>query len=195
MSDIELIKIILSGDKNKYAILVEKYQQMVFRICRGFVVFKEDADDLMQEVFIKAFRALDTFHQDAAFSTWLYRITLNTCLNYKRKTERSRFFQRINILGIKDLKKSEATMSLGIKQADQQLIDDQHTMRIKQAIGMLPEKQQTALVLSKYEEMPQQEIAVIMNLTLGAVEQLLFRARENLRKQLSEYYEQNFMQP
>lgn len=195
MSDIELIKIILSGDKNTFAILVEKYEQMVFRVCRGFAVFTEDADDLMQEVFIKAFRALDTFNQQAAFSTWLYRITLNTCLNYKRKNERNRFFLRINMLGIRDLKKSESTMSYGIKQADQQLINDQHSVKIKQAIGKLPDKQQTAFVLSKYEEMPQQEIAEVMNLSLGAVEQLLFRARENLRHQLADYYKQNFLHP
>jgi RNA polymerase sigma-70 factor (ECF subfamily) len=195
MSDIELIKIILSGDKNTFAVLVEKYQQMVFRVCRGFVVYKEDADDLMQETFIKAFRALDTFNQQAAFSTWIYRITLNTCLNYKRKNERNRFFLRINMSEVRDVKKSGSSMSQGIRQADQQLIDDQNSMKIKQAIGRLPEKQQTAFLLSKYEEMPQQEIALVMNLSLGAVEQLLFRARENLRKQLTDYYKQNFMQP
>jgi RNA polymerase sigma-70 factor (ECF subfamily) len=195
MSDIELIKIILSGDKNTFAVLVDKYQQMVFRVCRGFVVYKEDADDLMQETFIKAFRALDTFNQQAAFSTWIYRITLNTCLNYKRKNERNRFFLRINMSEVRDVKKSGSSMSQGIRQADQQLIDDQNSMKIKQAIGRLPEKQQTAFLLSKYEEMPQQEIALVMNLSLGAVEQLLFRARENLRKQLTDYYKQNFMQP
>jgi RNA polymerase sigma-70 factor (ECF subfamily) len=168
---------------------------MVFRVCRGFVVYKEDADDLMQETFIKAFRALDTFNQQAAFSTWIYRITLNTCLNYKRKNERNRFFLRINMSEVRDVKKSGSSMSQGIRQADQQLIDDQNSMKIKQAIGRLPEKQQTAFLLSKYEEMPQQEIALVMNLSLGAVEQLLFRARENLRKQLTDYYKQNFMQP
>jgi RNA polymerase sigma-70 factor (ECF subfamily) len=194
MSDIELIRIILSGETNKYAMLVEKYQPMVFRICRGFVVFKEDADDLMQDVFIKTFRALVSFNQQAAFSTWLYRITLNTCLNYKRKTERNQFFLRFNKLGIRDLKKSETLMSESIQQADQPMIDDQHATQIKQAINRLPEKQQTALVLSKYNEMPQKEIAQVMNISVGAVEQLLFRARENLRIQLAEYYKQNFQQ-
>ncbi|NOU48347.1 MAG: RNA polymerase sigma factor [Bacteroidales bacterium] len=194
MSDIELIDIILSGDKNKYAILIEKYQPMVFRVCRGFVFYKEDADDLMQEVFIKVFRALDTFNQQAAFSTWLYRITLNTCLNYKRKTERNQFFLRFNKLGIRDLKKSETLMSESIQQADQPMIDNQHATQIKQAINRLPEKQQAAFVLSKYEDMPQQEIAQVMNISVGAVEQLLFRARENLRIQLAEYYKQNFQQ-
>jgi RNA polymerase sigma-70 factor (ECF subfamily) len=195
MSDIELISSILSGDKNKYALLVEKYQPMVFRICRGFVVFREDADDLMQEVFIKVFRSLDSFNQQSAFSTWLYRITLNTCLNYKRKTERNQFFLRLNKIGIRDLKRYETFMSDNIQQADQQMIDNQHATHIKQAINRLPEKQQTALVLSKYEDMSQSDIAQVMNLSVGAVEQLLFRARENLRKQLAEYYKQNFFSP
>ena len=86
-------------------------------------------------------------------------------------------------------------MSESIQQADQPMIDDQHATQIKQAINRLPEKQQTALVLSKYNEMPQKEIAQVMNISVGAVEQLLFRARENIRIQLAEYYKQNFQQP
>lgn len=195
MTDFELITSILSGDKSKYAILVEKYQPMVFRICRGFVDYKEDADDLSQDVFIKAYFALNSFNSKAAFSTWLYRITVNTCINHKHKANRASFIQSIQRLNNKSWFKSEMSNSDRIPLPDQAIIDQQQALHVKQAIGKLPEKQQTALILSKYEEIPQHEIAKIMETSVGAVEQLLLRAKDNLRKNLKDYYLQNFSKP
>ena len=81
MEEFEIISDILKGDKEKFRFIVEKYQQMVFRTCMGFVHDKDDADDLTQEVFIKAYQSLPKFKMESAFSTWLYRISVNASLN------------------------------------------------------------------------------------------------------------------
>jgi RNA polymerase sigma-70 factor, ECF subfamily len=76
MTDAEIIKLILQGDKGKFAILVGQYQQLVFRTCMGFLHNKDDAEDLTQDVFIQAYQSLSRFRGNAAFSTWLYRIVI-----------------------------------------------------------------------------------------------------------------------
>ena len=86
MTDSEVIKLILQGDKEKFRILVEKYQQMVFRTCMGFLHNKDDADDLTQDVFIQVYQSLPRFKGESAFSTWIYRIAVNASLNKIRKS-------------------------------------------------------------------------------------------------------------
>ena len=92
MNENELIKLILQGERDKFRIFVEKYQQLVFRTCMGFVHNKEDADDLTQEVFIQAYQSLPDFKMKSAFSTWLYRIAVNASLNKVRKSAGTSLF-------------------------------------------------------------------------------------------------------
>jgi len=106
MSDIEIIELILQGDREKFRILVDQYQQMVFRTCMGFLHHKEDAEDLTQEVFIRAYQSLSRFKGDSAFSTWLYRIAVNASLNKVRKSSKNLICNiLINYLVGKKLKK------------------------------------------------------------------------------------------
>lgn len=81
MTDEQLIKEIRSGNLTAFSTLMERYQQQVFRVAMGFLHVKEDAEDLTQEIFIRLYETLHTFHADAAFSTWLYRITVNMSRN------------------------------------------------------------------------------------------------------------------
>lgn len=189
MNDQELIGKILQGNTDHYKYLVEKYQRGVFRVCLGFVHQKEDADDISQEVFVKAFMALATFKGRSAFSTWLYRIAVNTSLNFKRKSVRD-----IRVAENCSLEESygHVLFSEPCPSADQIMIGKENALYVHQAINALPEKQRIAFILSKYQELPQKKISEVMKVSEGAVEQLLQRAKCNLQKRLAVFYERNY---
>lgn len=160
--------------------VVEQYHKMVFRTALGFLHQREDAEDLTQEVFIRAYRSWERFRGDSEVSTWLYRITVNLSLSYiNTKSRRSLiqigedFFHNLLGRGSDDLN------------PHQQLERSEQDRRIASAIDSLPDKQRTAFVLSRIDELPQREVAAIMNTTEGSVEQLLIRARANLQKKLN----------
>jgi RNA polymerase sigma-70 factor (ECF subfamily) len=96
MTDSEIIRLILQGDQDKFRVLVERYQSMIFRTCMGFLHNKDDADDLTQDIFIKSYQSLPGFKGEAAFSTWIYRIAVNASLNKKRKDARNPILQRFD---------------------------------------------------------------------------------------------------
>jgi RNA polymerase sigma-70 factor (ECF subfamily) len=185
VTDIEIINRILAGDRNSYAILVERHQSMVFLTCMGFVHNKEDADDLTQEIFIQAYQALKSFKAEASFSTWLYRIAVNASLNRVRKTSKTGLFSRLSALLGNDAKSERDFPAAHAENPEEILLKAEQAKWVQQALDSLPEKQRTAIVLSKYDELSQKEIATIMDTTEGAVEALLQRAKANLREKLS----------
>lgn len=183
MNENELIKLILQGESDKFRIFVEKYRQMVFRTCMGFVHNKEDADDLTQEVFIQAYRSLPDFKMKSAFSTWLYRIAVNASLNKVRRSSRISFIDRIESLFGSD--SPGAGQLFDTDDPENIIIKKEHSQWLQRALDSLPEKQRTAIVLSKYDDLSQKEIAEIMKTSEGAVEALLHRAKKKLREKLS----------
>ncbi|HBE42089.1 MAG TPA: hypothetical protein DDW27_12945 [Bacteroidales bacterium] len=185
MTDNELIKEILLGDKEKFRFIVEKYQQMVFRTCMGFVHDRDDAEDLAQDVFIQAYQSLSRFKGESAFSTWLYRIGVNASLNKLRESPLKIMMQKFEkITGHKTEIESYPPVA-DTEDPENILIRQEHIEWIQRTLGSLPENQKTAIVLSKYDDLSQKEIAEIMNTTEGAVEALLQRAKKNLREKLS----------
>lgn len=187
-TDNEVIDSILGGDRDQYTLIVEKYKQMVFRTCMGFVHNKEDADDLAQEVFIQAYQSLHTFRHESALSTWLYRIAVNASLNRVRKTSKTGLFSRLNAL-LGNNTKSEQDFPVAHRENPEELLlKSEQAAWVQHALDSLPEKQRTAIVLSKYDDLSQKEIATVMNTTEGAVEALLQRAKANLREKLSSGY-------
>jgi len=182
----EIINEIIQGNRNLFKLLVEKYQSMVFRTCMGFLHQKDDADDLTQEIFVQAYQSLNSFRGNAAFSTWIYRIAVNASLNKIRKTSTKKIFQQFE--GLFTNEKKNATFLSDIENPEVIIIKDQHREWVQKALNKLPEKQRTAIVLSKYDDLTQKEIAEIMHTTEGAVEALIQRAKSNLRKNLSSYY-------
>jgi len=183
--DEEVIKQILQGDKNKYTILVEKYQQMIFRTCMGFLHNKDDADDLTQEIFIQAYLSLANFKNKSAFSTWIYRIAVNASLNKIRKSIRNKILQRLDTLtGAGENYELSVPFTI-TDNPENILISQEHTKMIMKVLNTLPENQHTAIVLSKYDDMSQKEISEIMNISESAVEALLHRAKKNLYNRLS----------
>ncbi len=183
MNENELIKLILQGESDKFRIFVEKYRQMVFRTCMGFVHNKEDADDLTQEVFIQAYRSLPDFKMKSAFSTWLYRIAVNASLNKVRRSGRISFIDRIESLFGSD--SPGAGQLFDTDDPENIIIKKEHSQWLQRTLDSLPEKQRTAIALSKYDDLSQKEIAEIMKTSEGAVEALLHRAKKNLREKLS----------
>ena len=188
MEEPEVVERILNGEQELFAEVVRAHQVLVFRTCMGFTRSSEDAEDLTQEVFISAYQQLRHFKGDSKLSTWLYRIAVNASLNYVRSSKKRSIFQYIEGLFVRD--KAE-TMTVVLPTSDnpeRQLIAIQEKEAIEQAIDLLPENQRVAFTLSKYDELPQAEIAAVMGISEGAVEQLLQRAKSNLRKKLVAYY-------
>lgn len=180
MSEQEIIQEILEGNNSKFKFLVEKYQNMVFRTTMGFVHNKEDAEDLTQDVFIRAFQSLKTFNGEAEFSTWLYRITVNTSINHLNKIKNRSLLHFAEEI-LQNLFNNASEDKNPLQELEQTELDN----AIRKAIDALPENQRTAFVLSKYDDLTQKEIATIMQRTEGSVEQLLQRAKTTLQKKLS----------
>jgi RNA polymerase sigma-70 factor (ECF subfamily) len=185
MTDNEIIKLVLEGNKDEYRLLVQKYQKMVFRTSVGFVHNKEDADDLTQEVFIRAFQSLSGFKGDSAFSTWLYRITVNSALNKVRRESRNFILQSLDSLFGAEKKIEAPLFQSETEDPEKILIRREHVEWVRRAIDSLPENQRTAIVLSRFDDLSQKQIAEIMNTTEGAVEALLQRAKKKLREKLT----------
>lgn len=175
MQDVELIQSVLSGNQRNYEQLVKKYQTNVFRTAIGLLHNKEDAEEVTQDVFIKVFHSLSSFAGKSAFSTWLYRITINTSISYLRKKKRKGFW--VELTGLFQAQSKE-------KHGEDIVNEKAERVLIQTAIDTLPDKQKLAFVLTKYEDLPQRQVAEIMEVSEGAVEQLVVRAKANLRKKL-----------
>ncbi len=189
MSDNEVIRLVLKGEREMYRILVDRYQSVIFRTCIGFVHNKEDADDLTQEVFIQAYQSLSGFKGNATFSTWIYRIAVNASLNKVRKSTGNFIVQRLTNLPEAD---KELKLSVNeIENPETLLIREEHRKWVQRALDSLPDNQRIAIVLSKYDDLSQKQIAEILNTTEGAVEALIQRAKSNLRKKLSSLHKKN----
>lgn len=185
MTDHEIILKILEGEKELFRYIVERYQQLVFRTCMGFLHNREDADDLTQEIFIRAYQSLGKFRGDSSFSTWMYRIAVNASLNRVRKSSRNSLFRRLE-----SVFNSEKKADRFVEEAESpeaMVIRQEQKDRVTRAIDILPEKQRIAIVLSHYDDLSQKEIAEIMHTTEGAVEALLHRGKANLRKNLASF--------
>jgi len=178
VNDIDIINDILKGNNRKYELLVDAYQRQVMATCMGFVHHRDDAMDLTQEVFVKAYRALATFQGKASFATWIYRIAVNTCLEHLRKKKKKQTLWLFDQGNDRMEPSHTQTPQHEAEQSELQL-------QLQSAIDSLPENQRIAFVLSKYDELPQAEIARVMMMTEGAVESLLQRAKKNLQKKLS----------
>jgi RNA polymerase sigma-70 factor (ECF subfamily) len=190
MSENQIIQNVLKGNTNQFNQLVIQYQDMVFKTCMGFVHNADDANDLAQETFISAYQNLSKFNQQSAFSTWLYRIAVNASLNALRAQKQS-IFQRIdNWFGKGE--SPEFILPADVWSSPEgTLISAEQEALVIHEIDKLSEKQKVAFVMSRCENLPQKEIAALMEISEGAVESLVQRAKANLIKNLSNYFKKN----
>ena len=170
-----LVNACLAGDKPAFDILVERHRKQVYQVCYRFVGNHEDASDLAQDVFIRAYRALGTFKGRSAFSTWLYRVAVNVCLN--RVAVRQRPLETL------DTREYEDTTS---ERPDGAILRRERAAVVRAAISQLPNKQRATMILRIYHELPHEQIAAILGSSVGAVKANFFHALANLRKLLQE---------
>ena len=155
--------------------IVAEHWQVVFRTIMGFLHCIEDAEDVTQEVFLKAYKHRNMFRGESAVATWLYRIAVNLSLNYISQRRHKAYFP---------LEERDSNRVVSGDDPHRQLERKETESAVRSAIDSLPERQRVAFVLSRYDDLSQKEIATVMKLSEGAVEQLLQRAKANLSQKL-----------
>ena len=180
--DSEIIALALAGDNRGYQRLMDKYHDAIFNFIFRMIREREQVEDLTQEAFIKAFASLNSFNDEYAFSTWLYKIATNNSIDYIRKKK----LQMFSIDKPIESKDSDFTFELpdDSYEADRELISDQRAVMLNTAIDQLPEKYRLVIRLRHVEERSYEEIAKMLKLPIGTVKAHIFRARELLYKQL-----------
>ena len=181
--DAELVARVQRGDKRAFDLLVLKYQRKIMRLLSRMIREPAEVEDVAQEAFIKAYRALPQFRGDSAFYTWLYRIAINTARNWQAangrrpstssiiETDDNETFDQID--NLTDISTPESLM------ASRQVVDT-----VNAAIDALPEDLRTAIVLREIEGLSYEDIAQTMNCPIGTVRSRIFRAREAIAAQL-----------
>ncbi|MEI6317059.1 MAG: RNA polymerase sigma factor RpoE [Pseudomonadota bacterium] len=171
------------GDKLAFELLVNKYERKVQRLLSRLVRDPAEVEDVTQEAFIKAYRALPTFRGESAFYTWLYRIGINTAKNYL--TAQGRKGPATVDIDPEDAESaSENELARDSSTPEQELMSRQVAETVNAAMEGLPEELRSAIMLREIEGMSYDEIAAIMNCPIGTVRSRIFRARETIAEQL-----------
>ena len=180
MTEQELIQGLKNGDESTFKYLVDNYQDRVFNTAIGIVQNAEDAEDVAQEVFIQVYKSIHAFKAESKLSTWIYRITTTRALDFLRsKKSKKRFGIMKRLFG----ENNEPEMEIpDFNHPGVALDRKENAARLFNAINQLPENQKTAFTLHKLEDLSYLEISEVMQTSLAAVESLIHRARQNLRK-------------
>lgn len=181
--DQQLVERVQRGDKRAFNLLVTKYERRLIRLLSRFVRDPHEVEDIAQEAFIKAYRALPTFRGDAAFYTWLYRIGINTAKNYLmargRRAPTSTEFDAEEAEGFED-----ATGLQDLNTPENELLSKEVAKVVNDAMAALPEDLRTAISLREMEGLSYEEIAETMGCPIGTVRSRIFRAREAIAAKL-----------
>ena len=182
--DAQLVESAKAGDRKAFEVLVERYKQKAYRIAFHHTRDREEAKDLSQEAFVRAFTQLKSFDLRSSFYTWFYRILTNLCIDYQRKR------RRIAWIPFKEkedqLNSGQFTGSNSVS-PDQQLSAQEMSRKVETALKQLPEKQRAAFILRNHEGLSIQEIANIMGSAEGTIKVHLHRAVMALRQTLAEF--------
>ena len=187
-SDLSLVRRVQRGDKGAFDALVLKYQHKLVKLVMRYVRNPAEAEDIAQEAFIKAYRALPQFRGDSAFYTWLYRIAINTAKNAVVSRDRSPIEYNL------DRNSSDESYDMQGRMKDPEtpeglVLTDEIRTTVNAAIDALPEDLRTAIVLRELEGLSYEEIATAMDCPVGTVRSRIFRAREAIDKRLREVFE------
>lgn len=182
MTDSQLIREIKEGNIECYAELIRRYERKILSFVSHMLRqahLEHMAEDVCQETFYKAYKSIHSFRDvEATFSTWLYTIARNTVLSELRKSRNSDVYledtTQVPVVSFERL-------------PEQQLLQTEREVLVRQAINSLPEKQRSALILREYEQLDYNEIAAILDLTVSSVKSLLFRARQSIKAELEAY--------
>lgn len=182
MNEIELIQGLRNSDETAFKYLVDTYQDRVYNTAIGIVQNAEDAEDVAQEVFIQVYRSIHSFKGESKITTWLYRIATTRALDLLRSRKSKKRFgllQRLFGDGNEPVYEIPDFNHPGVA-----LDRKENAAKLFKAISRLPENQKTAFTLHKLEDLSYQEISEVMKTSLPAVESLMHRAKQNLKKML-----------
>jgi len=175
LGESELVAASLAGHPGAFDLIVERHRRTVYQLCYRFVGNHEDASDLSQDVFLRAFRGLRNFKGQSSLGTWLYRIGVNVCLNrVSVKTPLSEPIEHDQHVDTRSESPAE------------RVLRGERAVRVRAAIARLPKKQRAALILRMYHDMSHQEIADAIGSSVGAVKANVFHALANLKRMLTE---------
>ena len=187
MNELELIERLKKGDETAFRMIVETWQDMVFNTSLGVVQNTEDAEDVAQEVFVQVYESINQFKGDSKFSTWLYRIAVTKSLDHLRKKKRKKRFAFLqSLFGANE---EEVIHTPDFHHPGVGLENKEKAAVLFKAIEKLPDNQKTAFTLHKLEGLSYQEVADVMETTVSSVESLMHRAKGNLKKILTNYYQ------
>lgn len=168
-SDIIIIEKVLAGDVQVYSGLVDKYRDMVFTLAAGLLQDREEAEDLAQDVFVKAFKRLGSFRKESGFSTWLYRIAYNECISNLRKKK----YDKVSI-------EEERFNFIEEEEPDR----EERSRLLHAALAKLPVEERAIIMLFYFEGAGTEEIAEVTSLSVSNVKTKLFRIRKKLYEEL-----------
>jgi RNA polymerase sigma-70 factor (ECF subfamily) len=181
--DLQLVERVRAGDKQAFGLLVDKYRRKLIRLLSRMLRDADEIEDIAQEAFIKAYRALPQFRGDAAFYTWLYRIAVNTAKNHLASRGRSMPTISDQAMGDDD-DPDERLVAQDIGTPETELLSKQVAIAVNEAVEALPQELRQAITLREIEGMSYEEIAEYMDCPIGTVRSRIFRAREAISAKL-----------
>ncbi|MBQ4821885.1 RNA polymerase sigma factor [Aquimarina sp. MMG016] len=177
-TETEIIQAVADGDEQALAVLYKLYSEKIYNTALSYTKIAEDAEEITQDVFLKILKSISKFKQESSLNTWVYRITVNTSLNYLKKKNRFKFLKT----------HIKTHQHIDFEHPGVLLENKEKAAILYQVIDCLSKNQKTAFILSFIEELPRQEVANIMETSLKAVESLLQRAKQNMRTELEKIY-------
>jgi RNA polymerase sigma-70 factor, ECF subfamily len=175
LGEADLVAACLAGRPGAFDLVVERHRRPVYQLCYRFVGNHEDASDLSQDVFLRAYRGLRNFKGHSSLGTWLYRIGVNVCLN------------RLSVKApINEPIEKQQHVDVQSESPSDRVLRGERAVQVRAAISRLPRKQRAALILRMYHEMSHQEIADALGSSVGAVKANVFHALQNLKKLLTD---------
>ena len=171
----------LGGNQLSFQLLIERYQERIFALARHYTKSAVEVEDIVQDTFLKAYRRLETFQRQSSFSTWLYRIAVNTALDFLKRMGRS------PVQAVEDPElsaspvRAQAGSGVAIAAPDARLRREEIARITAEVLEELPEIFRTVLVLREFEDMPYQQMAEVLGISIGTVESRLFRARARFK--------------
>jgi RNA polymerase sigma-70 factor (ECF subfamily) len=178
---------VAAGDEAGFNYLVEKYNRPIIRFLFRMVHNQAIAEELAQDVFLRVYRARDSYRAEARFTTWLYRIATNLAVNHARDTRHERTAQTVYL----DAPDEETGTTPDVADeglgAEEQMLRDERMKAIRKHVDALPERQKLAVLMHKYQGMDYRQIGEVLKLSESATKSLLFRAYQTLRTKLKEF--------
>jgi len=173
-SDLELVQLVRAGDEQSYRLLVERYQTLVFTIALRMVRDRAEAEDIAQDVFLKVYRTLENFREEASFKTWICKIATNRCIDWRRK-------HGLRQDSTTMVEEAESLPDQTFERPDQALLRRETQAEVRRVIEEMPDKYRTILLLYHFDGLSYKDIAEQQDISPRTVETRLYRAKQMLR--------------